>query len=317
MNSLARVLVISLVSTLATTPAQAAPTKAQTLATQAKRAYDDAQYDRAAELYLAASQADADGAQYLYAAARAAHMGGRLDRADELYRKALASAKLPPELTAKVQTYLDAVAGARADKLDAEAAAQQSANNFAAAADTWRSAAALQPKRAAYWCRAGRAARLGGDKAAAQRDYMRCQDTAAEGSPERADAERVVAELATASPDKPDAVAVKSPEPADRTTAWAAAAGAVVGVAGGAALLWLGKGASAEANALPVRNQAEVTAYNTAFDRAERLWWGGAAAAGVGVVAGVASLYLHNKAAAKATLAAVPLADGAMVVVLW
>lgn len=302
---------------VAATPAHAAPTKPQALAAQAKRAYDDAQYDKAAELYLAASQADPDGAQYLYAAARAAHMGGRLDRADELYRQALQSGKLAPELASKVSTYLDAVAGARADKLDAEAAGQQSAGNFAAAADAWRSAAALQPKRAAYWCRAGRAARLGGDKVAGQRDYQRCQDSAAVGSPERADAERVLAELATASADKPDAVAVKTSAPADRTAAWAATAGAVAGVAGGAALLWLGKGASAEANALPVRTQAEVTAYNTAFDRAERLWLGGAVAVGAGVVAAVASVYLHNQAAAKATLVAVPLADGALVAVRW
>lgn len=188
--------------------AAAQTAKHQQIAAQAKKAYDEAQYDKAADLYLAALRADPSQVAYLYAAARAAQQGGRLDRAEELYLKAIAEPGLAPELREKSKVYLDGIATARAEARAQEAETLQKAAKYADAADVWRSAAALQPARAIYLCRAGRAAKLAGDKAAALRDYQACRAKAPAGTADYAEAVRVLQELETASkPVEPTPVA--------------------------------------------------------------------------------------------------------------
>ena len=99
-------------------PAHAAPppiSKSQQFATQAKKAYVDAKFDRAFDLYQSALRADPGQAAYLFAAARAAHQAGKLDRAEETYLLALKATELAPDLRAKCQTYLDGIATTRAE----------------------------------------------------------------------------------------------------------------------------------------------------------------------------------------------------------
>ena len=294
-------------------PAFATPAKAQQVAAQAKKAYDDGQYDRATELYLVAAREDDAAVSFVYAAARSAHMAGRLDQADELYRRALKTGKLPSEIAEKSAAYLDAIASKRAETLDAEADRMQQAGQYPAAADAWRAAAAAQPKRAVYLCRAGRAARLAGNVAQAQGDYQACRDKAAVDAPERADAERVLAEMAAAGRAQERGIAVNVPPGQDKTSAWMATAGAGVGLLAGATLLYLGATASAVANKMPVKTTDDVGKYNAAFDHAEGLWRGGAVVTGLGVVGAGVAAWLHVRG--PKTVVALPTADGAMLAV--
>lgn len=205
-TALAAAVLTALVSlATAPNPAVATPAAAQKIALQAKKAYDSEQFDRAADLYLAAHREQAV-AGYLYAAARAAHQAGKLDRAEELYRRALQSADLPAEMREKAGAHLESIATRRAEQRADEAEALQKATKYAEAAEVWRSAAALQPGRAVYLCRAGRAAKLAGDRAAAVRDYSACRGKAGEGTAEIAEAERALAELEPPTPEKPTLV---------------------------------------------------------------------------------------------------------------
>ncbi len=182
----------------ATPPAHAAPkaaTKAETIAAQAKTAYDAAQYDRALDLYLAAHRADPKQVALLYAAARAAHLAGKLDRAEELYQQALADSGLNPEVAAKAREHLLSIATRRAESRAEEAEALQKAGKYKDAAEAWRSAALLAPARVTYVCRAARASKLAGETLDAERDYKVCRDKAPAGSADRAEAERALLEL--------------------------------------------------------------------------------------------------------------------------
>ena len=294
--------------------AWATPAKAQQLGAQAKKAYDENQFERATELYLAAAREDEAAVAFVYAAARSAHKAGRLDQAEELYRKALKTGRLSADIAEKATAQLDAIATKRAETLDAEAEKLQQAGQYAAAADAWRSAAAAQPKRAVYWCRAGRAARLAGNVPQATGDYRFCRDKAEAGAPERADAERVLAEIAAPAVVEKGGIAIQSAEGPDKTGAWVATAGAGAGLVAGAALLYLGSAASAEANGLPVKSKDDIARYNTAFDRAELFWRGGAVAAGLGVLGGGVAAWLHLRGG-SARVAVVPGVNGVGVAV--
>ena len=93
-------------------------------------------------------RADPSQVAYTYAAARAAHQGAKLDRAEELYLKAIAEPGLAAELRDKSQVYLDGIATTRAEASAQEAESLPKAGKYADAADVWRSAAALQTSAA-------------------------------------------------------------------------------------------------------------------------------------------------------------------------
>ena len=246
------------------------PSKSEQLATQAKKAYDEAQFDRAFDLYTAALRAEPSKVAYLYAAARAAHQAGKLDRAEEMYLQALKAPDLSGELRERCATYLDAIATTRAEARAQEAEALQRAGRYAEAADVWRGAAALQPSRAIYLCRAGRAARLAGDEPAALRDYTVCRDKARPDTADHAEALRVLQELGVTGgiPEPKKAVAGSGPEPRQvaagspppagpgreavasvaRPAATSALSPAWAAIGGGAALLAAGAGVVAWAS---------------------------------------------------------------------
>ena len=211
------VVLLGAVTTVSAAWAAPPVSKSQQLATQAKKAYDEAQFDRAFDLYLAALRAEPSTVAYRYAAARAAHQAGKLDRAEEFYLQALKAPDLAGELRERCQTYLDAIATTRAEARAQEAESLQRAGRYAEAAEVWRGAAALQPSRAIYLCRAGRAARLAGDKAAALRDYAICRDKAPADTADYAEAMRVLQELEA--PAKASAAQAPQPRPAPPASA--------------------------------------------------------------------------------------------------
>lgn len=175
--------------------AKSAPSKAESIAVQARAAYDAAQFERSLDLYLAAYRADSKQVAWLYAAARAAHLANKLDRAEELYLQALRDPGLATDLAEKAREHLQSIATRRAELRAEEAEALQKSGLYQEAAEVWRSAAALQPGRAIYLCRAARAAKLARQRDQAIRDYQTCRDRAPVGSTDRAEAERALAEL--------------------------------------------------------------------------------------------------------------------------
>lgn len=333
-------------------PALAAPdaaSKSQQLATQAKKAYDDGQFDRAFDLYLAALRAEPGTVAYLYAAARAAHQAGKLDRAEETYLQALKAPDLAADLRDRCTAYLDAIATTRSEARAQEAESLQKAGKYAQAAGVWREAAALQPSRGIYFCRAGRASRLADDPAAALRDYAACRDKARPDTADHAEALRVLKELETAAvsaaaplpapkveapPPKPAAAPPSVPAPAPAATvvapapapaswpAWVALGGGAALVAAGAGLVaWAGQDEAALNARIDATTAGKVTQISYADAKAEHAginqrYAVGWSAVGLGAAAvGLGAWLQWRDVGATRTVAVLPASGGVRVAV--
>ncbi|MBI5610167.1 MAG: tetratricopeptide repeat protein [Deltaproteobacteria bacterium] len=172
------------------------------LAKQAKRALEDGDHERAAELYIGAWQQDPRQAALLFNAARALHLGRRLDRAEELYRRFVALSGADPELKRRSLAYLAEIALARADERAAEAQRLGQLGRAVEAAAAWRDAFRLAPSRPSYLLRAARAQRLSQQPLLARADYRAYLAVAPPGQ-EREEAERELALLEAESPADP------------------------------------------------------------------------------------------------------------------
>ena len=91
-------------------------------------------------------------------------------------------------------------------------------------------------------------------------------------------------------------VAVAPPQPS-RLPAILTSGCAFVAVAGGVALLLVGKANSRQANA-DLRRSGDTQAYNAGYGRAQAEWWSGAILTGAGAVLGGVSIYMWNNSVA-------------------
>ncbi|MBM4341806.1 MAG: hypothetical protein FJ100_00310 [Deltaproteobacteria bacterium] len=175
-----------------------APAASKTVAAllaAAQKQLDAGNFERAAELFLEIWRVDKTTVPALYNAARSFQLAGQLDKAERLFREMLALADLEPQARAKAQTQLDAVLAKKAERRADEATSAESAGQYDAAVALWAEALTLDPKRADWIKRLGRAAHLGGKHAQASAAYERYLKTAGVSAGDRAQVEAWRAEL--------------------------------------------------------------------------------------------------------------------------
>ena len=324
-----------------------------TLLTAAQKAFDAAEFSRAAELYLDLWRQDASQPLYLYNAGRASHLGGQLDRAEDIYRQLLALPGLEQTRIDKTRGYIVEVQRRKGEHKAEEAAQFERKGKYDAAATTYSEAFELDSTRHAWLARAGRSLHLAGRRDDAGAAYRKFLKGAPKEAPDRAEVEGWLRELggsagAAAAPQggvpspggaaAPAAGAAPGAAFADPTvTATAAAPGtpllAWIALGGGAALTAGGAvlflGAQSDADAL----QAELDAskhdvsgkavialdYDHIRDRNDAIAQSktiGAAVAGVGVVSMGVGAWLALTAP-KAQVAFAPAPDLGGVRMAW
>lgn len=241
---------------------------AEKIAEQAKKALEGGEFDKAAELYLAAFNQAPGELILVYNAARAYHLGRRFDLAEPLYQRYAKAPDADPKLAERAGGYLAEIALARAAERADEAEHLFRAGHFGEAAAAWRDAYRRAPSRPGYLLKAARAARLHGDVDGAKADYAAYLALALP-SLDRAEAERELALLqlprpaalpaevtppaavalpaeptparqAHTKPTEPAAVALAEPRPDNTVARWAWTGGAAIEAVTGSGVAGLG-----------------------------------------------------------------------------
>ncbi len=134
-----------------------------TMASAAKKAFDDGAFQHAGELYL-----DYFGQEHapiaLFSAARSFHLAGLIDKADELYKQFSDIRTAEAGQVQKAAAYRLEIAERRADRKAEEAARAEQAGHYLAAAELWADARRDAPTRWSLLARQGRATQLAGQQ---------------------------------------------------------------------------------------------------------------------------------------------------------
>lgn len=314
-------------------PALAAPSAKEkmlaTLLAAAQKAFDAADFARAAELYLDLWRQDSTQPLYLYNAGRSSHLGGQLDRAEDLYRQLLALPGLDQARIDKTRNYLVEVRQRKGERKAEEAARVEASGNYDAAAAVWRDAFDLDPKRHAWLARAGRCLHLAGKQADAAAAYQKYLDAAPKDAAERGDVERWAKELQPAAAPEPKPATAAAGKKADSpmavsevergvpVAAWAALGGGAL-LLGGGAVVYLGAAgdqtqlekdiaaakSTVDGKTVVKLDYADVSARNDKIASGKTL---GAALCGAGVLSAGAGAWLAlTVPKAKVAVAAAP-----------
>jgi len=298
---------------------------ARAMAEQGTKAYEGADFARAAQLYHDAFRTDPSQPVYLYSAARAEHVGGLLDRAVSHYRQFAAIPGVNAGLSAKAKGYIDEVHRAQVDAQVQEAEAASRARHHSAAAQFFLAAYGSDNTRTELLFKAAVAEELAGENATAighYRDYL--QKAPADASDrnlakiklsalEKGNAPPVAvtpqqpkqqAVQQARQPDKPvqPPTLVTPAEPPSRWKTWAVLGGGVALLAGGAGLF-----ASTMSDAEALQKQLDQTrsgkitgtthtAATTQADSINQTRIISGAMAGVGVVATGVGVWLLLRA---------------------
>ena len=167
-------LVVLLLGSSAATPAFAAldPVRAaRAMAEQGTKAYESADFARAAQLYHEAFRTDPSQTVYLYSAARAEHVGGQLDRALQHYQQFAQTAGANAGLATKANAYIDEVHRAQVDAQVQEAEGAARARHHSAAAQFFLAAYAAASDRPELLFKAAVAEELAGETQGARQHY--------------------------------------------------------------------------------------------------------------------------------------------------
>lgn len=148
---------------------------ARAMAEQGTKAYESADFARAAQLYHEAYRTDPSQTVYLYSAARAEHVGGQLDRALQHYSQFTQAAGANAGLVTKANAYIVEVHRAQVDAQVQDAEMASRARHHSAAAQFFLAAYAAAGDRCDLLFKAAVAEELAGETQSARahfREYL-------------------------------------------------------------------------------------------------------------------------------------------------